>query len=102
MLVTYPGGSWHSVDLQLDENQVLWVGHVPGLNSSSKFFIQALDNAGNTAFSDNLSQLYTVGVVFHLWEKLRYHNAIWHVFVLVASACHFAAIVDAVGLVRAA
>ena len=22
--------------------------------------------------------LYTVGVVFHLWEKLPYHNAIWH------------------------
>lgn len=40
--------------------------------------------------------LYTVGVAFHLWRKLPYHNAIWHGFVLVASACHFAAIVDAV------
>jgi hemolysin III len=46
--------------------------------------------------------LYTVGVVFHLWEKLPYHNAIWHSFVLLASACHFAAIVDAVGLTGAA
>ena len=46
--------------------------------------------------------LYTVGVVFHLWEKLRYHNAIWHGFVLVASGCHFAAIVDAVGLTATA
>jgi hemolysin III len=46
--------------------------------------------------------LYTVGVVFHLWERLRYHNAIWHTFVLAASVCHFAAIVDAVGLVGAA
>ena len=42
--------------------------------------------------------LYTVGVVFHLWEKLPYHNAIWHAFVLAASGCHFAAIMDAVGL----
>ena len=42
--------------------------------------------------------LYTVGVVFHLWEKLPYHNAIWHGFVLLASGCHFAAIVEAVGL----
>jgi hemolysin III len=42
--------------------------------------------------------LYTVGVVFHLWHSLPYHNAIWHGFVLVASACHFAAIVDAVAL----
>lgn len=40
--------------------------------------------------------LYTVGVIFHLWEKLPYNNAIWHVFVLSASACHFAAVVDAV------
>jgi hemolysin III len=46
--------------------------------------------------------LYTAGVVFHLWEKLRYHNAIWHGFVLLASACHFAAIVDALGLTAAA
>jgi hemolysin III len=40
--------------------------------------------------------LYTVGVVFHLWEKLPYNNAIWHGFVLVASACHFAAVLDIV------
>ncbi len=40
--------------------------------------------------------LYTVGIVFHLWEKLPYNNAIWHGFVLTASACHFAAVVDAV------
>jgi hemolysin III len=45
--------------------------------------------------------IYTLGVVFHLWERLRYHNAIWHALVVVASACHFAAIVDAVGLMRA-
>ena len=43
--------------------------------------------------------LYTVGVIFHLWERLPYHNAIWHAFVLAASACHFAAIVDALGLI---
>lgn len=36
--------------------------------------------------------LYSLGVVFHLWEKLPYQNAIWHVFVLAAAACHYAAI----------
>jgi len=40
--------------------------------------------------------LYTIGIVFHLWRRLRYHNAIWHAFVLAASACHFAAVADAV------
>lgn len=39
--------------------------------------------------------LYTIGIVFHLWENLRYHNAIWHAFVLAASSCHFAAIAQA-------
>jgi hemolysin III len=37
--------------------------------------------------------LYTVGVVFHLWERLPYQNAIWHGFVLSAASCHFAAII---------
>jgi hemolysin III len=43
--------------------------------------------------------LYSVGAVFHLSERIAYHNAIWHVFVLVASACHFGAVLDAVVLV---
>jgi hemolysin III len=42
--------------------------------------------------------LYSVGAVFHLSERLPYHNAIWHGFVLVASACHFGAVLDAVVL----
>ena len=40
--------------------------------------------------------LYTIGVVFHLWERLPYQNAIWHGFVLSAASCHFAAVLLAV------
>ncbi len=40
--------------------------------------------------------LYTVGVVFHVWERLQFQRAIWHSFVLAASACHFAAVAWAV------
>lgn len=36
--------------------------------------------------------LYTVGVVFFLWEKLRFHNAIWHFMVLAASFVFYAGI----------
>jgi len=39
--------------------------------------------------------LYTIGVLFHLWHRLPYHNAIWHGFVLVAAGVHYAAILDA-------
>lgn len=35
---------------------------------------------------------YTLGVVFYLWERLPYNHAIWHLFVLAGSACHFFAI----------
>jgi hemolysin III len=43
--------------------------------------------------------LYTVGVVFHLWNRLPYQNAIWHGFVLSAASCHYAAVI---GVVRVA
>ncbi len=36
--------------------------------------------------------VYTVGVIFYAWEKLPYNHAIWHVFVLGGSICHFFAI----------
>jgi len=36
--------------------------------------------------------LYTVGVIFHLWVSLPFHNAIWHGFVVVAAACHVFAV----------
>ncbi len=40
--------------------------------------------------------LYTVGVVFHVWERLPFQNAIWHGFVLAAAAVHYVAVVRAV------
>ncbi|MBC8130810.1 MAG: hemolysin III family protein [Rhizobiaceae bacterium] len=35
--------------------------------------------------------VYSLGVVFHLLEHLRYQNVIWHGFVLVAAGIHFVA-----------
>ena len=35
---------------------------------------------------------YTVGVIFYLWRRLRYHHAFWHTFVLGGSTCHFLAV----------
>ena len=35
---------------------------------------------------------YTVGVLFFLWDRLPFNHAIWHIFVLTGSACHFVAI----------
>ena len=41
--------------------------------------------------------LYSLGVAFHLWESLKYQNAIWHACVAAAAACHFAGVFHAVG-----
>lgn len=40
--------------------------------------------------------LYSLGVIFHAWRRLRFQNAIWHGFVLVAAGCHYAAVLDLV------
>lgn len=36
---------------------------------------------------------YTVGMAFYLWDGLPYQIAIWHSFVAVGAACHYACIV---------
>ncbi len=35
---------------------------------------------------------YTLGVAFYAWKSLPYNHAVWHLFVLGGSACHYAAI----------
>jgi hemolysin III len=45
--------------------------------------------------------LYSTGVIFHVWQNLRFQNAIWHGFVLVAACCHYSAVLDCVVSARA-
>jgi hemolysin III len=40
--------------------------------------------------------LYTFGVIFHAWRRLRFQNVIWHSFVLLGAACHYTAVLDLV------
>ncbi len=35
---------------------------------------------------------YSVGVIFYLWDRLPFNHAIWHLFVMGGSACHFFAV----------
>ena len=42
--------------------------------------------------------LYSIGVIFHLWDRLPYQNAIWHWLVLIAAACHYIAITNEVAI----
>ena len=40
--------------------------------------------------------LYSFGVIFHAWHRLRFQNVIWHSFVLMGAACHYTAVLDLV------
>ena len=49
--------------------------------------------AGHVALMVAGGALYSVGVVFHLWNALPFQNAIWHLHVFAATVCFYAAIV---------
>jgi hemolysin III len=36
---------------------------------------------------------YTLGIIFYSWNKLPFNHAIWHLFVLAGSICHFCAVI---------
>lgn len=38
--------------------------------------------------------LYSLGVIFHSWRRLRFQNVIWHCFVLLGAAFHYMAVMD--------
>lgn len=40
--------------------------------------------------------LVTAGLMFHVWRGLKFQIAIWHLFVLLAIACHYAALLSMV------
>ena len=40
--------------------------------------------------------LYSLGVIFHSWRRLRFQNVIWHSFVLLGAGCHYTAVFNLV------
>lgn len=38
--------------------------------------------------------VYSLGVVFFVWQNLRFQSALWHGFVVTGAGLHFAAVVD--------
>lgn len=40
--------------------------------------------------------IYMIGVIFYLWNKPRYHHAVWHIFVLTGTVTHFFAVYNSI------
>jgi hemolysin III len=43
---------------------------------------------------------YCSGIIFHLWERLNFHNVLWHCFVVAGASLHLWAILDCMVLQR--
>jgi len=43
---------------------------------------------------------YSAGIIFHVWERLKFQNVLWHIFVVVGSILHLWAIFDCMVLSR--
>ena len=37
---------------------------------------------------------YSSGIIFHVWERLNFHNVIWHCFVVLGASLHLWAVLD--------
>jgi hemolysin III len=37
---------------------------------------------------------YSMGIIFHLWERLKFQNALWHIFVVGGASLHLWAVID--------
>jgi hemolysin III len=37
---------------------------------------------------------YSAGVIFHLWDRLKFQNVLWHIFVVVGASLHLFATLD--------
>ena len=43
---------------------------------------------------------YSSGIIFHLWERLHFHNVLWHCFVVGGASLHLWAILDCMVIKR--
>jgi len=44
--------------------------------------------------------VYSAGIIFHLWERLKFQNVLWHVFVVAGAMLHLVAILNCVVISR--
>jgi len=60
--------------------------------------VLALEPLARAVHADGVALLvggglaYSLGVVFYAWRRLPYHHAVWHLFVLAGSVCHFSCV----------
>ena len=74
---------WLSISLYLGLGWIVMIAIEPLINNVATGGLILLVAGG---------LFYSLGVIFYVWKTLLYHHAIWHLFVLAGSACHFFAV----------
>lgn len=76
---------WHTVSL------ILYVGMGWTIVVAMKPLISSVATGGIILlFLGGLA--YTFGILFYRWKSLKFHHAVWHIFVLAGSTLHFFAV----------
>ena len=61
-LVTYTkgDGAWHSLALVYQPAMDKWTAEIPVTTTAARYFVQLVDNAGNTSVADNKGRYYAL------------------------------------------
>jgi len=62
-----------------------------GIVFATRPLLQEMDRGGLILLLSG-GVAYSMGVIFFVWRSLPFHHAVWHVFVVGGSICHFFAV----------
>jgi hemolysin III len=99
LLVGLWGAAFAGISLKLlRDNSSVWLGVMLYLGmgwAGVAFGGEVISGVSPAGFALMLAGglMYTGGIVFFLWERLPFHNTIWHVCVLAATCIFYAAVV---------
>ena len=78
-------GTWFSTAIYLLKGWLVLIFLYPLVKALSPYALLMLFIGG---------VLYSVGVIFYRWHSLRYHHAIWHLFVVAGATFQFFAVLS--------
>ena len=73
-------GTWFSTGIYLAMGWLVLAFLFPLIRALSTYGLVMLITGG---------ALYSIGVLFYRWHSLKYHHAVWHLFVVAGATCQF-------------
>ena len=80
-------GTWFSTGIYLAMGWLILLFLMPLVRVLSSYGLIMLITGG---------VLYSAGVIFYKWHSLKFHHAVWHLFVVAGATCHFFAVLSVI------